>query len=159
MRIKESETIEIKRSVAQLKESLKSISAILNKHQRGTLYFGVDSDGNSVKNIISEKTLRDISQSISNCIEPKIYPSITIEKYNNTDVIKVEFAGDQIPYSSEGRYYIRVADEDKQMSSRELRKIILNSKDRRWDSSYNTSAVIKDIDSKKVKHFCKTAEI
>jgi len=45
MKIKESEIIETKRSVAQLKESLKSISAILNKHQKGMLYFGIGPDG------------------------------------------------------------------------------------------------------------------
>jgi Putative DNA-binding domain len=55
MNIKESETVETKKSVAQLKDSLKSISAILNKHQKGSLYFGIGPDGKPVKNIFSEK--------------------------------------------------------------------------------------------------------
>jgi len=143
MKIKESETVEIKKSVAQLKESLKSISAILNKHQKGILYFGINSDGKPVKNVISEKTLRDISQSISNNIEPKIYPEITTEKYNGIDVIKISFKGHQIPYSAEGKYYIRVADEDKLMSTEKLKEIILTNKDHRWDSTPNPSASLK----------------
>jgi len=159
MKIKESEIIETKRSVAQLKESLKSISAILNKHQKGMLYFGIGPDGKSVKNIFTEKTLRDISQSISNNIEPKIFPSITIEKYNGVDVVKVSFEGNQIPYSAERRYYIRVADEDKQMSAEELKKIILTTKDQRWDSTPHPSAALKYIDPKKVREFCKKAGI
>jgi len=159
MNIKESETVETKKSVAQLKDSLKSISAILNKHQKGSLYFGIGPDGKPVKNIFSEKTLRDISQAISSTIEPKIYPSITTVKYKNVDVIKVFFEGIQIPYSAEGRYYIRVADEDKQMSAEELKKIILNSKDQRWDSTFHPSASLKDIDSQKVKAFCKITSI
>jgi ATP-dependent DNA helicase RecG len=159
MKTKESETVEIKKSVAQLKESLKSISAILNKHQKGILYFGINSDGKPVKNVNSEKTLRDISQSISNNIEPKIYPEITTEKYNGIDVIKISFKGNQIPYSAEGKYYIRVADEDKLMSTEELKEIILTNKDQRWDSTPNPSASLKDIDSKKVREFCKKAGI
>ncbi len=159
MKIIESETTETKKSIAQLRESLKSISAILNKHQKGTLYFGIDPIGNPVKNIHSEKTLRDISQVISDNIEPKIYPSISLIKYNNVYIIKVAFEGSQTPYAAEGRYYIRVADEDKQMSSEELKKFFLNNKDQRWDSSPNPSAALKDIDSKKVKDFCKIAGI
>jgi len=159
MKFRESETVEIKKSVAQLKESLKSISAILNKHQKGILYFGIGPQGIPVENIFSEKTLRDISQSISSCIEPKIYPTIAIEKYENVEVIKVNFTGDQIPYSAEGKYYIRVADEDRQMSSVELKKFILNNKDQRWDNSLHLSATLKDIDSKKVKYFCNLSSI
>ncbi|MCL5028101.1 MAG: ATP-binding protein, partial [Bacteroidetes bacterium] len=140
MKIIESESIETKKSIAQLRESLKSISAILNKHQKGTLYFGIDPKGIPVKNLHSEKTLRDISQIISDNIEPKIYPSISLIRYNKVDVIKIAFEGNQIPYAAEGRYYIRVADEDKQMSSEELKKFILNNKDQRWDSSPNPSA-------------------
>lgn len=142
-----------------MKESLKSISAILNKHQKGVLYFGIGPDGKPVKIIHSGKTLRDIFQSISNNIEPKIYPSITIEKYNNVDVVKVSFEDHQIPYSAEGRYYIRVADEDKQMSAEELKKIILANKDQRWDSTTHPYAALKDIDSKKVREFCEKANI
>ena len=159
MNIKESEIVEIKKSVAQLRESLKSISAILNKHQKGTLYFGIDPNGNPVKNLHSEKTLRDISQIISDNIEPKIYPSISLIKYNKNDVIKVTFEGNQTPYAAECRYYIRVADEDKQMSSGELKKFIIDNKDQRWDSSPNLSAAVKDIDPIKVQDFCKIAGI
>ena len=43
--MKESETIELKRSLAELKDGLNSISAILHKHGAGELRFGVRSDG------------------------------------------------------------------------------------------------------------------
>lgn len=41
----ESETVELKKSLAELKQGLISIVAILNKHQAGTLWFGVRNDG------------------------------------------------------------------------------------------------------------------
>lgn len=37
----ETETIEYKKSTGELKEAIISIVAILNKHKKGTLYFGV----------------------------------------------------------------------------------------------------------------------
>lgn len=159
MKLKESEYIEFKKSLAELKEGLISISAILNKHQKGELYFGLKPDGLPVKATYSQKTLRDISQSISSKIEPRIYPSIEIIKVKSIDVIKITFEGHQIPYSAEGRYYIRVADEDKQMSAEELKKFIIHNKDHRWDRSVNLKAQLKDIDAGKIKSFCKLASI
>jgi len=42
---KESETIEFKKSTAELKAAVVSIAAMLNKHSRGEVYFGIDDDG------------------------------------------------------------------------------------------------------------------
>lgn len=156
---KETETIEFKKSVAEIKEALQSISAILNKHNKGILYFGIKPNGKPQKNDISEKTLRDISQKISEKIEPKIYPHILIENVDNIDVIKVEFDGHQTPYAAEGKYYIRVADEDKLMSQYQLKQFILNNKDLRWDSLPNTKYSFNEIDSNKLKEFCNLADI
>lgn len=41
----ETEQIEYKKSIGELKEAMFSIAAILNKHQKGELYFGVKNDG------------------------------------------------------------------------------------------------------------------
>ena len=41
----ETETLEFKKSTGELKEAMNSISAILNKHQQGEIYFGVKPDG------------------------------------------------------------------------------------------------------------------
>ena len=41
----ESETVEFKKSTGEHKEALQAISAMLNKHGRGELYFGVKDDG------------------------------------------------------------------------------------------------------------------
>ena len=48
MLLKESETVELKRSTAELKEALKAISAILNRHGSGKVYFGIRDDGVAV---------------------------------------------------------------------------------------------------------------
>lgn len=46
---KENEAIEFKKTTAEIKEALQSISAILNKHQKGFIYFGVKDNGSQEK--------------------------------------------------------------------------------------------------------------
>jgi len=49
----------IKKSTSELKERIISIAAILNKHQKGMLYFGIKNDRTVIGQEISEKTLRE----------------------------------------------------------------------------------------------------
>ena len=76
MQFKESENLELKKSTSELKEAIIAIAAILNKHQKGKLYFGIKNNGDVVGQEVSEQTIRNISKSISSHIEPKIYPKI-----------------------------------------------------------------------------------
>ncbi|MDR2590821.1 MAG: putative DNA binding domain-containing protein [Oscillospiraceae bacterium] len=146
---KENEKLEFKKTTAEQKEAVNSIAAILNKHGYGDLYFGISSDGTVLGQMISEKTLREISQVISNHLEPKIYPKITEVNIDDKTCIHVEFSGDNAPYLAFGRPYIRVANEDKQMSSAEFEDYILrkNTNKTSWDSALSdkTSSVIKTI--------------
>src|SRR3989338_11425604 len=110
--LRENEYIELKKSTSELKEAIISIVAILNKHRKGELYFGINNDGSVIGQEVSEKTLRDISKAISDNIEPKLYLEIKIETIENRKCIKVNFYGDNLPYFAFGRAYMRVADED-----------------------------------------------
>jgi len=159
LRYKESETTELKTTTSQLKEAVISIAAILNKHQRGELYFGIKNDGIAVGQEIASKTLRDISQAISESIEPKIYPKIQQVKINNKTCIKVGFEGKDVPYFAFGRVYMRIADEDRQISARELEHLIIKkNKDKlQWDSEACPRAKLSDISAKKLKTFLKIA--
>jgi len=99
-------------------------------------------------------TLRDISQSIAAHIEPKIYPHITLEIIEDKKCIKVTFHGRETPYFAYGRAYIRVADEDRQLSAKELENIFL-SKNRDKFSWEKVSSNLgpTDIDKSKLKSF------
>lgn len=83
----ESVFLELKKSTSELKEAIISIVAILNKHAAGELYFGIKNDGTPVGQEVSDKTLRDISRSIGDHIEPKIYPEITAVKLDDKSCI------------------------------------------------------------------------
>ncbi len=156
---KESETLELKKSTAQLKPAVISIVAILNKHQEGKLYFGVKDDGTVVGQEIGNDTLRTISQAISAYIEPKVYPVIRQVTFEGKSCIEVEFQGNEVPYFAYGRAYIRTSDEDKPLSVKELENLILrkNKDQLKWDSSICREASLEDISEEKVRSFVKEA--
>jgi len=157
MKFKETETLELKKSTSELKEAIISISSILNKHRQGELYFGIKNDGTVCGQDVTEKTLREISNFISDNIEPKIYPEISQIKLNSKCCIKIHFKGNDVPYLAFGRAYIRVGDENRQLSARELERLILEkNKDKmRWDTEICPKAQLKDISSAKVKEYLK----
>src|SRR3989339_1262262 len=123
--MKESEVLELKTSTSELKEAIISIVAILNKHQRGELYFGVKNDGTVVGQTVTENTIRQISQTISQNIEPKVFPKINEVTLKKKKCVHVEFSGNDAPYYAFGRAYIRVGDEDKKMSAGEIERLLL----------------------------------
>jgi len=118
---KETETLEFKKTTGEMKEAMVSIASILNKHGVGTLYFGVKSNGDVTGQDVSESSLRDVSRVVYENIKPQIYPVITEEVFDGKHTIKVEFSGESAPYSSAGRYYLRTADEDREVTPEDLR--------------------------------------
>lgn len=156
--LRESETVELKKSLAELKEGLVSIAAILNKHGAGELWFGVAPSGKPAGLDVTDKTLRDLSQAIAAHVEPKIYPHISAQTVAGKACIHIRFDGQNAPYFAHGRAYMRVADEDRQLSAAELETIIVNKNQNalRWD----TRALDKpwpDLEIKKIKSFAKRA--
>lgn len=120
----ETETIEFKKTTGELREGIISLSSMLNKHGYGFLYFGIKNDGTVIGQKIGDKTLRDISQLIATSLKPQIIPTITMELVDNKNIIKVEVSGNEQPYSAFGRYYIRSADEDRELSPSQLAKLL-----------------------------------
>jgi len=148
--LQESETVELKKSLAELKQGLVSMAAILNKHQAGTLWFGVRNNGAIVGIDVNEKTLRDLSQTIAAHIEPK----------DGKQCIKIEFAGDDTPYFAYGRAFMRVADEDRQLSVKQLKDLIAaqNRESLRWDNQPG-KFTLADLDQVKIKRFVERAKL
>ncbi|MHB1377464.1 MAG: AlbA family DNA-binding domain-containing protein, partial [Candidatus Humimicrobiaceae bacterium] len=73
LRLKESETVEFKKSVSEIENAIKTICAFLNNNG-GSIYFGVANDG-TVKGInISDANIREISQKIMLKIKPEVIP-------------------------------------------------------------------------------------
>ena len=90
----ESETVEFKKSTGEHKEALQAISAMLNKHGGGELYFGVKDNGDVVGQEVTDATIRQVAGWVSDKIEPPISP--TIERLASDDsraYVRVAFSG------------------------------------------------------------------
>ena len=150
----ENEVIEFKKTTGELKEGIISIVSILNKHQGGKLYFGIKDNGEIIGQDVSSKTIREVSKTISENIEPKIYPVVNKVKLNDKDCILVEFEGDDIPYLAFGRAYMRVGDEDRQLSMKEIRNMILKDEDEvgKWENKVS-DYTMQDIYEELLKGF------
>ncbi len=150
----ETEILEFKKSTGELKEAVYSICAILNKHQHGELYFGVKTDGTPIGQVVTEESLRDVSQKIKNFIEPKIYPEINKVVIDGRDCIHVKFEGSQIPYFAYGVAKIRVADEDLTMSPNQITELLLSSgrEGNRWESIVSNKT-LDDVDEELLKKY------
>ena len=150
----ETETLEFKKSTGELKEAIQSIGAMLNKHQYGELYFGVKNDGTVIGQVVTEESLREVSQKIKNFIEPRIYPEIGKVVLDGRDCIRVKFSGDQVPYFANNVARIRVADEDLVMSREELTNLLLQSgrDGNRWENLVSNKT-IEDVDEDLLKKY------
>ena len=156
----ENETIEYKKTLGQLKDGVISIVSILNKHGEGELWFGIRDDGVPVGINVGDKTIRDISQAIAAHIDPKIYPELTTITRGNAQCIRIRFSGADKPYFAYGRAYMRVGDEDRQLSVKELENIFheKNQDAFRWDNK-SGNANIENLTKNKVRAFVKRANL
>lgn len=146
MRFKESEIIELKRSTSELKEAVISIGAMLNKHSKATVYFGIDDTGAVLGQQIGKSTIKDISKAISDWIEPKVFPDIQTKKISGKNCIVVNVSGHDAVYSARGRYYLRIGEEDKRLSVDELRRMV----EKKNNYAYSWGLEVSDFSPSKV---------
>lgn len=156
IRIMEDEQTELKKTTGELSNAMVDIAAILNKHGCGKLFFGLNNDGSNHKFDISDSTLRDVSRKIYESIKPQIYPNVYKTSVNGGSVVIVEFEGNGAPYSAFGRYYIRVADENREITPDQLRHIMT---DKEYEVSWEeriSNETLSDIDSETIGKFFKS---
>ena len=155
--MREDELIEFKKTTGELNEAMISISSMLNKHRRGKIYFGIKNDGTPAPFTINESTLRDVSRRVFESIKPQIIPVIKTEIINGIEVICVEFSGEDVPYSAFGKYYIRTADEDRELTPSELRKIMIGQEYKENWENKASGQTIDDVDEKTLSSFYNAA--
>jgi len=154
---KESERVELKETLSQMDEALKSVCAFLN-HKGGTIYFGVSDKGKVIGMQISDKTLRKVSQQINSRIKPEISPEIKEIKEEGKSILKVKILkGNNKPYFLNGIAYKKIGTEKRVMPPDELKRIIIEQKHTKWDEEVCEGATLGDIDKEKVRGFINEA--
>lgn len=123
----ESESQEHKESLSQLDKGIKSMTAMLNKHCMAKVYFGVDDSGNVIGLNLGKRSLDDIRERISVLVQPK--PSYELEIKEASDgksYLLLKAYGTDIPYSCDGRYYIRNIKSDDLMDNSMVRRAVIH---------------------------------
>ena len=155
---RENEYVEFKKTTGEVHDAMRSISAMLNKHGRGEIYFGVLNNGDVVGQQISDSSLRDVSRAIKESIDPAISPIVREEEIEGLHVIHVVFAGTKKPYSANGVYYIRVSDEDNKLKQNELLRLVKElSYNDNWENEL-TRYSIDEIDNTALRKFFDNAK-
>lgn len=106
----ESETLEFKKSLTQLKSALQTVCAFLNT-SGGVVLVGVNQNGKIVGQEITDKTQQEIANKMAK-IEP--FPStvnvqyLTLKNQMQKQVVILSTSrGETIPYTFDGRAYYR----------------------------------------------------
>ena len=149
----ENEILEFKKTTGELREAMDDICAMLNKHGYGTLYFGVKPNGDVCGQEVSSNSLNDVATFIKTAIKPMIYPQIDKISLEEKNVIKVQFKGNERPYSSYGRYYKRVHDRAEDITPDELKHMMLNNDFTSIWENNPTPYGMESVDSNALKSF------
>jgi len=139
----ESGTVEFKKDIRQLDKGLISLTAMMNRYNRGTVYFGVEDNGHVIGMAIGKSLFEKIRITARNNILPRldldIVEHVTPE---GPSYISVSATGFDIPYSYAGRYYVRDYSVDEQASPRDLVRIVLS---RGIDAMRETESPVQDL--------------
>ena len=122
----ENETMEFKEGIGQLDKGIRSMSAMLNRHHHGKVYFGVNDDGDVIGMDVGDSTLEKIRNAVRTDIAPRVIPEITIlESDDGKRYISVEFNGHSVPYSYKEKYFIRNQTSDESADQEILAQIFM----------------------------------
>ena len=122
----ESETVEFKSGIGQLEKAALSLSAMMNKHNHGKVYIGVEDNGDVCGIDIGKDTVEKVRNYIDSMILPKCLPEIEILSADDRKYLCISCSGYSPAYSFNGRYYIRNITSNITMTPEMLAKMLLS---------------------------------
>jgi ATP-dependent DNA helicase RecG len=153
----ESETLELKRTTGERREAARAICAMLN-HRGGRVIFGVEPNGRMVGQMVSERTVEEVAQELSE-IEPPVFPSIErVDFAEGRQLLVVTVhPGSGQPYSYRGRAFRRVGNTSQELSREEYNRILLERLhgEQRWENQPAVGWTVADLE---VAEITKTLE-
>jgi len=123
------EFCEFKTSLTELDKGIETIAAMLNKHGKADVYYGVANDGEAIglNGKIGQETIKKVEMRIAEILKPTVVPCVMREDYDGKSVIHVSAKGNRKPYSSSGDYRIRVGSSNKKIDPELLGELFFDS--------------------------------
>ena len=101
-------TVEFINSMDNLDEAIKSMTAMLNKYNRASVYIGVDIDGRAIADDLTEDDVQKVIDSIHTKVNNRPVLKVTLnQSENGKRYILVDAVGFETPYSFGTWFYIR----------------------------------------------------
>lgn len=139
----ECETVEFVTDMRQLHRGILSLTAMLNRSNHGTVYFGVDDNGDVVGMIITDITYEKIRNAVRNKVLPRILVTMeALESDDGKQYLKVEASGYDVPYSFDEKYYIRHGASNESATPDIVSRLVLS---RRFDAMRELESYRSDI--------------
>lgn len=147
------ESLEYQPEIGQLEDTCRSLCAMLNRQQTGTVIFGISDDGEVLGQSANEYELHSLAAAVTEAISPRIEPIVRRLTVEDHVVISIEVKGTQLPYCAFGRYYLRVGCEDRELTSEQLKIMFLNQdKSSTWERE-DSGLSLEDVDIIWLKQF------
>lgn len=157
-KLTESERLELKSSLAERQEILETISAFSNS-QGGTIYIGIAPKGKIIGLNVGNQTIETLANEIKQNTDPRIFPTIEIQRINDKDVIVIKVAEYPTkPVWVKDKVFLRVGRSNQRASAEKIRDFILESKVFKWDNQVIPKSKLSEIDGDRVKAFLHKAE-
>ncbi|MGH7995017.1 MAG: ATP-binding protein [Opitutaceae bacterium] len=148
----ESEVLEFKRTTGERRSAAQTLCGMLN-HRGGRVLFGVEPGGRIVGQMVSDHTVEELAQEISQ-IDPPAFPSIErVDAAAGRQVLVVTVSqGPSRPYCYRGQAYMRVGNTTVELSGTEYQRMLLERlhAERRWENEPATGWSVADLDANEI---------
>lgn len=164
MKLIESETVELKRSLAETPAVLETISAFSNT-KGGTIYIGIeeDKDGSAKKMVgvnIKGREIEILVDRIRQNTDPVVYPSVGVEEIESVEVIVIKVEESPFkPVFAKRNCFKRVGKSNRRLTSEEIRRMSKDSVGHNITELVCEDATLDDIDEEKVRMFLRKAKV
>jgi ATP-dependent DNA helicase RecG len=147
----ESDTVEFKESLQE--EALHTVGAFANT-RGGTILLGVNDSGVPVGTTVGKSTLREITDRIASCTDPRVVPDVQAVTLKGRTVIAIHVPEYPIkPVAVRGRCYRRVGDSNRLMSPHAVAEMHNASTGTSWDARALPNKAIKDLNLARVRRY------
>ncbi len=149
----ESETVEFKKSTAQLRRAMETLCGMLNG-SGGHVLVGVTPQGRIIGQAISDKTLREVAELLRRFEPPATIAQTRINIGDGKDVLVFEACPDptQRPYIFDGRPYQRIGPTTSVMPQENYHRLLAERPDSRtrWETLFADGYDITDLDQEEI---------
>lgn len=147
----ESETVEFKKSTAQLRRAMETLCAMLNG-AGGKVLIGVTPEGKILGQQISDKTLRDVAEQIGRFEPPADIRQIRIDLDNGKEVLVLEAIPnpEHRPYVVDGRPYQRIGSTTSTMPQKTYQRLLAERSRARWETFPADDYTLSDLDTEEI---------